>query len=652
MDESPVQRVRRRKGRRSNIFNLSDVFTPLDNTDYSEIENSRAPDSPTQVNEPNQRTATPVEMLEMNEESSPLITQEIRMPISTDFCINSDTDKDSIIHVNPVKDTNGILDLSAPYSPSQPVFNYDSPLVVSPLASGKTSVYNTPVSSGLTLKSEDKVDEVLKSSKSEKTKSRGKSQTNSTSARKSGRKKKPQNQNDESNKTAGFLSICRSLAGKLATFVKPNFVSTEQSDECESVTVSASSSGTSVKSLCSEPVISPESDFVYLETESSDTGDKYVNIKIQENSDIDCNQKEVTSLEPEKKENVRVRKTRAKSLKEQKENKVKCEQVSKNKPSEAEVVINADIQKTEINSGVIADPGTNTGTDDSDQKVNFYLNDELNDDQNKFYLETVQESVNCEEIEQSASSQEQQESAMYTQLEKQRIFNELDQYLGEQQDEKENIEIEPKTKRRCRKSVEVFTACDLDENKYLNDENSKESSVQTAGRRSTRLRRKSFEMCLKNVTKIVQDEENKEQFTNSPTASPVTVNEGGDDSTESSSDSVQKVKYIKYSRKRKLGEKELSLEEIYRNKNYKQPEEKKWETIFESPMKSKNPNILQSRLRYKRAVDFEIVPPAKLKKRVQKALKLGWDQRKRKKSSLTDDYVLQKLDEMDEILKS
>ena len=96
---------------------------------------------------------------------------------------------------------------------------------------------------------------------------------------------------------------------------------------------------------------------------------------------------------------------------------------------------------------------------------------------------------------------------------------------------------------------------------------------------------------------------------------------------------------FKQSRKRK-NVPEIPLEDIYRNKNYKKPEDKTWETIFESP---KSLDQYYSKRRIHTYIDFEKPTQTKLKRRIQRAVRNGWDPKKKKKTVLSDDMFQLKL---------
>ncbi|XP_078393849.1 proline-rich protein 14-like [Cetorhinus maximus] len=73
----------------------------------------------------------------------------------------------------------------------------------------------------------------------------------------------------------------------------------------------------------------------------------------------------------------------------------------------------------------------------------------------------------------------------------------------------------------------------------------------------------------------------------------------------------------------RLNKKEFSLEEIYTNKNYKAPTEKRsFETIFEEPVRRNGLLVLTSQRRLKRAVEFQdssLPRKRRLRQRLQQA---------------------------------
>ncbi|KAL3856298.1 hypothetical protein ACJMK2_011068 [Sinanodonta woodiana] len=99
---------------------------------------------------------------------------------------------------------------------------------------------------------------------------------------------------------------------------------------------------------------------------------------------------------------------------------------------------------------------------------------------------------------------------------------------------------------------------------------------------------------------------------------------------------------------------ETSLEELYKNKNYKKPEEKMWETIFEQSdsTDSKSEEQIFSKKRYQRVAMFEKPTQLKLRRRLQKAIKNGWDPKTRKRMTLPDAIVEAKIANLEIELKS
>ena len=99
---------------------------------------------------------------------------------------------------------------------------------------------------------------------------------------------------------------------------------------------------------------------------------------------------------------------------------------------------------------------------------------------------------------------------------------------------------------------------------------------------------------------------------------------------------------VRQNRKRKKSP-EIPLEDIYKNKNYKKPQDKTWETIFESP---KVGDQLFSKRRVHTTIDFEKPTQAKLKRRSQKAVKNGWDSKKRKRKVLAEETFQMKISDV------
>jgi hypothetical protein len=88
------------------------------------------------------------------------------------------------------------------------------------------------------------------------------------------------------------------------------------------------------------------------------------------------------------------------------------------------------------------------------------------------------------------------------------------------------------------------------------------------------------------------------------------------------------------------------LQDLYKNKNYKAPPEKTWETIFEVPSKGK----ATSKQKLKRYLQFEDnVPAAKLRRRLKRAAQNGWDANlKIREERFTEFDVMTKMKELDE----
>ncbi|XP_052802744.1 uncharacterized protein LOC128232967 [Mya arenaria] len=102
---------------------------------------------------------------------------------------------------------------------------------------------------------------------------------------------------------------------------------------------------------------------------------------------------------------------------------------------------------------------------------------------------------------------------------------------------------------------------------------------------------------------------------------------------------------FKTGRKRKhVEESHEEIEKIYRNKNFVKPEEQKpWHTILEAPDKTGD---FFGKKKILRHINFEKPTQMKLRRRLQKAVKNGWDPKKKQKSRLNDDFVSEKLDNL------
>ena len=72
----------------------------------------------------------------------------------------------------------------------------------------------------------------------------------------------------------------------------------------------------------------------------------------------------------------------------------------------------------------------------------------------------------------------------------------------------------------------------------------------------------------------------------------------------------------------------------------KPEEHKPWQTIFESPPATGD---LYGKKRQQRLIDFEKPTQLKLRRRLQRAVKNGWDPKKKKKFELKDEVVELKL---------
>ncbi|XP_050409855.2 homeobox protein 4 [Patella vulgata] len=184
-------------------------------------------------------------------------------------------------------------------------------------------------------------------------------------------------------------------------------------------------------------------------------------------------------------------------------------------------------------------------------------------------------------------------------------------------------ENEMKNKRRSRRqTAEYYISAEsgnsANEETGSSDNTAEESNV----RKSKRTRRKSLD--IYQAGQIYEEEEPPQKFFIS--------------------------RFVKYNRPKKPVTE--NLEDLYMNKNYKAPLEKTWETIYESPGKSKQPCQLISKKRFRRVVDFDGFVPTKYKRRLQKASNNGWDVTGKKNNTLTDDFVQNKLSELYNYLDS
>lgn len=172
-------------------------------------------------------------------------------------------------------------------------------------------------------------------------------------------------------------------------------------------------------------------------------------------------------------------------------------------------------------------------------------------------------------------------------------------------------------------------------------------------RRSTRIKRKSIEIYKQSRIMNLVDEDEP--------MSPLEI--GGESTAEKSGQHTGNVlqdvngdvgrnkdPVMKQQRKRKITKAEQSLEDLYKNKNFKRPTPKIWETIYEAPAQEQ----VFSKKRYRRSIAFEncaIVPPAKTKLRLRKAIKNGLDPRQRRRKMLSDAIVIKTLATMDAVLE-
>ncbi|XP_061197699.1 uncharacterized protein LOC133205829 [Saccostrea echinata] len=209
----------------------------------------------------------------------------------------------------------------------------------------------------------------------------------------------------------------------------------------------------------------------------------------------------------------------------------------------------------------------------------------------------------------------------------------------------QNSHLQEELKRKekkPRKSLETLKDCkeepckgDIEEDSTTENGNvecgnsHQQDELIAAERKSRRLRRRSFE-----IYKASREE-------------PSEIELKEESSTEDTKDFGNVLKDLngttapaKAPRKRKKSDSEEDIVKIYTSKNYVAPQVKALETISESP------TIAKQARKLKRMIEFGSlyhVPPIKQKKRQQKAVKRGWDQRKLRKNKISDDIAQQKL---------
>ncbi|CAG2222363.1 unnamed protein product [Mytilus edulis] len=210
-------------------------------------------------------------------------------------------------------------------------------------------------------------------------------------------------------------------------------------------------------------------------------------------------------------------------------------------------------------------------------------------------------------------------------------FDRIQEFLS--MDEEKLIVKSSKSRRR---SADTLTLSDS-ASQSQQSQSQQDGSSDIPLRRTTRIKRRSIE--IYQAGDNYQNNE-LESFSDSPHSQE-------DNNSPGTSSSGVKAKPA---RKRKM--KEENVEDIYRNKNYKRPDDRVWETIFECPDELKNPDQLLSKKRFKRSIAFESIMPTKIKKRTKKAVDNGWDAKRRKKQQLPDEFVIEKLAELDTIFNS
>ncbi|KAK3084078.1 hypothetical protein FSP39_007782 [Pinctada imbricata] len=246
------------------------------------------------------------------------------------------------------------------------------------------------------------------------------------------------------------------------------------------------------------------------------------------------------------------------------------------------------------------------------------------------------------------------------------IFADLD--CGDVTNESVDSQLKMRYKKRRRRSLDVALAIESKELLAdMPDIDCENSEISVQGRRSRRIRRKSLELCKGALRHNIQERhsslsavssvDNEESIESSSPANEVTTPENEDDTSNTVLSEIDLCLNVgpklKTYGKRKRTESSQDIENLYLNKNYQAPAEKKWETIFESPNINKS-NLLGKR-KMKRSLEFDInlvyhVPPLKQKKRVQKAMKNGWNPKRKKYQTLADDFVVEKISEMDKLL--
>ncbi|CAH1801675.1 unnamed protein product [Owenia fusiformis] len=102
--------------------------------------------------------------------------------------------------------------------------------------------------------------------------------------------------------------------------------------------------------------------------------------------------------------------------------------------------------------------------------------------------------------------------------------------------------------------------------------------------------------------------------------------------------------------KKKRKKEDVSIEDIYKNKNYVAPAEKPWETIYETP----HHNDVMTKKKFKRTMIFEDYSIGRLKKRRQKAMKNGWKPPRmgKKKTELLEKTLDKKLASLEEEIEN
>ena len=207
--------------------------------------------------------------------------------------------------------------------------------------------------------------------------------------------------------------------------------------------------------------------------------------------------------------------------------------------------------------------------------------------------------------------------------------------------------LQPKSKRKKRMSADIFvtapnTLMSANEDCHALDQSDGcvvEKSVFTNKRSSLRLlRRQSYKFALSGAASA--DTETSSNTAQSGSSEiPVSTGRRADVLTEMHGDVCADLE--------EPAETVISpeLENLYRNKNYKKPADRTWETIFECPSKGR----MTSKQKWRRYLPFEdTISMSKFKRRWKKAIQNGWDAASKIPKQTSDQEVKQKLQKLDE----